>query len=72
MKKMTFNVEGMSCGHCQNAVEKALRSTPGVAEADVDLSQKTVSVTIEPTQVDKNKIILVITEAGYEVTGSHA
>lgn len=72
MEKITFNVEGMSCGHCQNAIEKALRSTAGVAETEVDLSQKTVSVTFEPSQVDKSKLVLVITEVGYEVTDSHA
>jgi len=32
MEKTVLKVEGMSCGHCKNAVEKALKSKNGVSE----------------------------------------
>nr|MBP9484379.1 heavy-metal-associated domain-containing protein [Negativicutes bacterium] len=35
--KETIKVDGMSCGHCKNAVEKAVRALPGVLAAEVDL-----------------------------------
>lgn len=34
-----FKVEGMTCHHCQTNVEKALRQTPGVTHAEVDLER---------------------------------
>jgi len=32
-----LNISGMTCGHCQTAVTKALKSVPGVDNAQVDL-----------------------------------
>ena len=32
-----LNIIGMTCGHCQTAVTKALRAVPGVQNAQVDL-----------------------------------
>ena len=32
-----LNVSGMSCGHCEAAVTRALKSVPGVSDATVDL-----------------------------------
>ncbi len=40
-----LKIEGMSCGHCQNAVEKALKSVAGVLDAKVDLAKKEAVVT---------------------------
>lgn len=33
-----LNVEGMTCSHCQKAVEDALKSVPGAERVEVDLS----------------------------------
>lgn len=33
-----LNVTGMTCGHCQSAVTKALKAVPGVEAAEVDLA----------------------------------
>lgn len=32
-----LKVSGMSCGHCQSSVTKALKNVPGVQDAQVDL-----------------------------------
>ncbi len=40
-----LKVEGMSCAHCQRAVENALKGVPGVKNAVVDLQKKTATVT---------------------------
>ncbi|MBK5245446.1 MAG: heavy-metal-associated domain-containing protein, partial [Eubacteriaceae bacterium] len=42
MEKLTLNVEGMSCSHCEKAVKNAVGALDGVASVDVDLAQKTV------------------------------
>lgn len=39
-----LKIEGMTCQHCQRAVEQALRQVPGVESATVDLATGTASV----------------------------
>lgn len=64
--KKTFTVEGMSCGHCKAAVEKALKSVDGVENAIVDLQSKTAEVTLL-NEVNDDVLKKAITDAGYEV-----
>ena len=44
-KKMVIN--GMKCMHCKATVEKALKEVPGVSDAEVDLDEKTATITLE-------------------------
>ncbi len=46
---MTTNLTiiGMTCGHCQHAVRKALQGVPGVTDAVVDLTPARPSCTVE-------------------------
>lgn len=65
MKQVTLKVEGMSCGHCVNSIEKAVKEIG--ATAKVSLSEGTVAV-----EYDENKLTLVsiketIEEQGYNV-----
>ena len=39
-----IHIEGMHCGHCTAAVEKALRALPGVESAVADLEKKEARV----------------------------
>ncbi len=64
--KTVINVEGMSCAHCVNAVNRALREVEGVVAVDVDLQSKTATVEhSDKTTFDSMK--KTIEEAGYEV-----
>ncbi len=67
MDKMTFNVDGMSCGHCKAAVEKGLMGLSGVQAAEAVLEAKTVTVTYDANKVSRDTLAGVITDAGYEV-----
>lgn len=62
-----LTVEGMSCGHCKAAVEKALKNVDGVDNAVVDLGNKTAEVTLSK-EVSTEDLTNAVTEAGYEVT----
>jgi Cu+-exporting ATPase len=62
-----LTVEGMSCGHCKAAVEKALKNVDGVDNAVVDLNNKTAEVTLSK-EVSTEDLTNAVTEAGYEVT----
>ena len=61
----TIKIEGMTCGHCQARVEKALNGLDGV-EASVNLEEKIASVTLTKP-VSDNVLKNTVTEAGYDV-----
>lgn len=64
MKKV-IKINGMSCGHCQARVEKALASLDGVS-AKVDLKKKQATVDFSSDITDE-MLKDTVTEAGYEV-----
>ncbi len=55
-------VEGASCGSCVTKIENAIRQVPGVMGAEMNLAQRTVSVTGE---VDTQALVNAIEKAGY-------
>ena len=65
MTTRTYTVEGMSCGHCVNAITGEVTKLDGIAGVDVDLEAKTVAVTGEA--LDDAAIRAAIDEAGYAV-----
>ena len=64
MATKTFNVPGISCGHCKNAIEGEVGGLDGVSSVDVDVDTKLV--TVDGT-ADDAQIRDAIEEAGYEV-----
>ena len=60
-----MKINGMSCGHCQARVEKALNALDGV-EAKVNLAEKTAVITLTKAVADED-LIKAVTDAGYEV-----
>lgn len=65
MKKV-ITIEGMSCGHCTSAVEKALRTISGVDNVSVELASKQAVVEYKTTIVNE-QLEKVVTDAGYQV-----
>lgn len=64
--KVIMKVNGMMCGHCKAAVEKALGVVDGVENVEVNLEKKEVYVTGTET-ILKESLKTAVTEAGYEV-----
>lgn len=62
---VTYRVPGMTCEHCRTAIEGELRRVDGVAEVDVDLDAKRVSV--RGAGLADERLRSAIDEAGYEV-----
>lgn len=60
----SFQVQGMSCGHCVNAVTQAVHSVDPQAEVKVDLASGKVDV---QSQQDHAVIARAIEEEGYKV-----
>ena len=67
MTTRMYSVEGMSCGHCVNAITGEVTKLAGIADVAVDLRRKTVTVTGE--SVDDTAIRGAIDDAGYTVVG---
>jgi len=64
----TYQVTGMTCGHCASAVTAELTRLPGVREVSVELATGEVTVTSDaPLPVDE--IRTAIDEAGYTLAG---
>lgn len=64
MQETIIKIEGMSCGHCKAAVEKALKAVPGVETAAVDLEKKQAVVTGNAAMEAMRE---AVEDAGYEV-----
>jgi copper chaperone len=65
MQNVTIKVEGMTCGHCVNSVENALKLVG--AKGKVDLSAKTVQVEFDESKLTIEAIKETIEEQGYDV-----
>ncbi len=63
-KMKTVKISGMTCSHCSGRVEKALKTI--CETATVNLEAGTASV---DSQIENERIIAVVTEAGYTVEG---
>lgn len=69
MSSKTINVDGMTCGHCVNAVTEELSKIPGVTAVNIDLhagevSPVTITTGIEISDAD---IAAAVEEAGYSI-----
>lgn len=60
----TFTVTGMTCGHCEKAVTRALKQADPQAEINIDRSQNLVQVnSLQPRET----LARAIAEEGYVV-----
>src|SRR5450830_1519988 len=60
-------IEGMSCASCVNRIERYLRKTPGVAEANVNLATEIATVRYLPEIAGLDELSRAIEAAGYEI-----
>ncbi len=60
----TFNVQGMTCGHCEMAVKKAVQSVDPQAQVKIDRPAGKVEV---QSSQPREAIAHAIAEEGYEV-----
>ncbi len=65
MAKATLKVEGMSCQHCVNSVEGALKGIGAVGK--VDLKSGSVEVDYNENNTTIEKIKAAIEDQGYDV-----
>jgi copper chaperone CopZ len=66
MRQATLHIEGMSCGHCLNAVNRALGSLPGVRIEQLRIGRADVSY--DENVTDPSRLEAAVAEAGYRAT----
>jgi copper chaperone len=65
MANVKLRVSGMTCGHCQAKVEKALKGVTGVYSAVVDLPDGEAEVDFDDDSVTTDQLVAAIGRAGY-------
>ncbi|GAA3531004.1 heavy-metal-associated domain-containing protein [Nonomuraea rosea] len=68
MTVTTYQVEGMTCGHCVSSVTEEVGKVAGVSGVEVDLAAGAVTVTSQEP-LDRTVIDAAVVEAGYELAG---
>ena len=61
-------ITGITCASCVSRNERALRTTPGVRAADVNIATERATVTYDPAQVTVADLVERIKSAGYGVS----
>lgn len=65
MQSITLNVQGMSCNHCVNSIEGAVKELGGYAK--VNLADSTVTVEYDESKLALETIKQTIEDQGYSV-----
>jgi copper chaperone len=65
VQQVTLEVNGMSCQHCVNSIEKALQEIG--ASGKVDLTAKTVAVEYETGKLSLDNVKKAIEDQGFEI-----
>jgi len=65
MKNITLQVQGMSCQHCVNSIEGALKEIGALGK--VDLKNESVEVSFDENRISIERIREAIEEQGYDV-----
>ncbi|PSK65181.1 Copper chaperone CopZ [Micromonospora sp. MH33] len=69
MVTTTYQVQGMTCGHCVNSVSTEVSALPGVTDVQVDLASGRVTVTSE-SPLETDTVRAAVDEAGYDLVGA--
>lgn len=63
MQRVTVDIEGMSCSHCLNAVNRALAALPGVEIDSVAIGR--ADVRLDETVTSPAQLEAAVANAGY-------
>lgn len=70
MSAYTYNVTGLSCGHCENAVKEEVSNLPGVTNIEVSADKGLLTFEYDGAagELTDQQVIDAVDEAGYEAT----
>lgn len=70
MRPLILSIDGMSCHHCLNSVNKALAQLPGVSLQSVRIGR--AELTYDESMIQAEAIVAAVTGAGYPATPAAA
>ena len=65
--EVALPIEGMTCASCVNRIERFLRKTPGVQEANVNLATEVATIVYLPDVAGPTDLVGAVEAAGYEI-----
>ncbi|ACO85830.1 heavy metal translocating P-type ATPase [Clostridium botulinum] len=73
MRRLSFNIEGMTCAACAKAVERVSKKLEGVQEANVNIATEKLSIIFDEKKCNTLDIEKAIEKAGYKafLDGQH-
>lgn len=66
METMNVKIEGMTCASCVGRIERKLNSNEYISKVNVNLATEKGQITFDNSGVQKNEIIKLIEDAGYQ------
>jgi len=67
LSNIQIPITGMSCANCAANIERNLKKTPGVKEANVNFASERASIAFDPQDVRVEDLLRKIEETGYGV-----
>jgi len=68
MKTDTIKVEGMACGHCEIAVQDAIRKISGVKKVKASKGKKQATIEYDEQKTGLEQIIAAVIAIGYDAS----
>ncbi|BFU60884.1 putative cation-transporting ATPase [Rodentibacter sp. JRC1] len=65
-KKISLQIEGMTCQSCASRIEKVLNKKPFVEQANVNFAVEEAQVVFDPTQASADDILGIIQKTGFK------
>ena len=70
MTNVTLSVPDISCDHCKQSIEGALKVVDGVSAVEVHVPEKTVDVSFDDQKVQQSALTKTIEDQGFTVAGA--
>ncbi len=72
MKTTVFDVEGMNCDACADAIKSFVEKEPGVRMVSVSFSDRNARVLYDPQAVAEDRLVDAIQRPGFRVVRREA
>jgi Cu+-exporting ATPase len=66
-QELNLPITGMTCSACVRNVERALKRTDGVEDANVNFATERASVSFDPAQTNVSTLVNSVRQSGYDV-----
>jgi copper ion binding protein len=67
MKRISLNVQGMSCINCVHSLNRGLDEAEGIENVDVNLEKKLVTVSFDENKTNIEAVKETILDLGYDI-----